>query len=103
VRTGTIIRARVTRVARRAPFRRPSARAAHGDDSRRDDRRPRPDRRRAARRRAPALSFWQIVNMNVGFFGIQYSFGLQQGNMSPIYRYLGADEAASRCCGSRGR
>ena len=28
-------------------------------------------------------------NMNVGFFGIQYSFGLQQSNMSPIYRYLG--------------
>jgi len=41
----------------------------------------------------PQLSFWQIVNMNIGFFGIQYSFGLQQGNMSPIYRYLGADEA----------
>lgn len=41
----------------------------------------------------PRLSFWQIVNMNVGFFGIQFSFGLQQSNMSPIYRYLGADEA----------
>jgi len=41
----------------------------------------------------PKLSFGQIVNMNIGFFGIQYSFGLQQGNMSPIYRYLGADEA----------
>ena len=39
------------------------------------------------------LSFGQIINMNVGFFGIQYSFGLQQGNMSPIYRYLGANEA----------
>lgn len=26
----------------------------------------------------PKLSFWQIWNMNVGFFGIQYSFGLQQ-------------------------
>ena len=44
--------------------------------------------------RRPTLSFWQIVNMNVGFFGIQYSFGLQQGNMSPIYKYLGADEAS---------
>ncbi len=32
--------------------------------------------------------------MNVGFFGIQYSFGLQQSNMSPIYKYLGADEAS---------
>jgi maltose/moltooligosaccharide transporter len=41
----------------------------------------------------PHLSFWQIVNMNVGFFGIQFSFGLQQSNMSPIYKYLGADEA----------
>jgi maltose/moltooligosaccharide transporter len=41
----------------------------------------------------PHLSFWQIVNMNFGFFGIQYSFGLQQSNMSPIYKYLGADEA----------
>lgn len=42
----------------------------------------------------PRLNFWQIINMNVGFFGIQYSFGLQQSNMSPIYRYLGADEAS---------
>ncbi len=41
----------------------------------------------------PTLSFWQIINMNVGFFGIQFSFGLQQSNMSPIYKYLGANEA----------
>ena len=40
----------------------------------------------------PHLSFWQILNMNVGFFGIQFSFGLQQANMSPIYAYHGADE-----------
>jgi hypothetical protein len=40
----------------------------------------------------PALLFSQILNMNVGFFGIQYSFGLQQSKMSPIYKYLGADE-----------
>ena len=39
------------------------------------------------------LPFRQIVNMNVGFFGIQFSFGLQQSNMSPIYQYLGADES----------
>ncbi|HEX5393932.1 MAG TPA: MFS transporter [Rhodocyclaceae bacterium] len=44
--------------------------------------------------RKPHLSFQQIVNMNVGFFGLQYSFGLQQSNMSPIYNYLGADEAS---------
>ena len=42
----------------------------------------------------PLLSFWQIVNMNVGFFGIQFSFGLQQSNMSPIYKYLGANEGS---------
>jgi maltose/moltooligosaccharide transporter len=42
----------------------------------------------------PHLSFSQILNMNFGFFGIQYSFGLQQANMSPIYAYLGADEAS---------
>jgi len=42
----------------------------------------------------PRLSIWQIIHMNVGFFGIQFSFGLQQSNMSPIYKYLGADEAS---------
>jgi maltose/moltooligosaccharide transporter len=43
--------------------------------------------------RKPHLSLWQILQMNFGFFGIQYSFGLQQANMSPIYQYLGAEEA----------
>ena len=43
--------------------------------------------------RRPMLSVVQILNMNIGFFGIQYSFGLQQSNMSPIYKYLGASEA----------
>ncbi|OYU33329.1 MAG: MFS transporter [Novosphingobium sp. PASSN1] len=32
--------------------------------------------------------------MNLGFLGLQFSFGLQQGNMGPIYSYLGADEAS---------
>jgi maltose/moltooligosaccharide transporter len=36
------------------------------------------------------LSFGQIINMNVGFFGIQYSFGLQQSAVNPIYDFLGA-------------
>jgi maltose/moltooligosaccharide transporter len=36
------------------------------------------------------MSFWQIINMNVGFFGIQYSFGLQQSAVNPIYDFLGA-------------
>lgn len=38
----------------------------------------------------PRLSFMQIINMNVGFFGIQYSFGLQQSAVNPIYDFLGA-------------
>lgn len=39
------------------------------------------------------LNFWQIWNMNFGFFGVQFSFGLQQSNMSAIYKYLGATES----------
>lgn len=31
--------------------------------------------------------------MNFGFFGIQYAFGLQKSNLSPIYKSLGADES----------
>lgn len=42
----------------------------------------------------PRLSLLRIVEMNLGFFGLQYSFGLQQSNMGPIYSYLGASEAA---------
>jgi len=38
----------------------------------------------------PKLSFWQIINMNVGFFGIQYSFGLQQTAVNPLYTFLHA-------------
>ena len=38
----------------------------------------------------PRLSFMQIINMNVGFCGIQYSFGLQQSAVNPIYDFLGA-------------
>jgi maltose/moltooligosaccharide transporter len=41
----------------------------------------------------PRLSFWQIWNMSFGFFGIQFGWGLQMGNMSAIYEYLGADES----------
>lgn len=39
----------------------------------------------------PQLSFWQIWNMSFGFLGIQFGWGLQMANMSPIYRYLGAE------------
>lgn len=42
----------------------------------------------------PKLTFWQIWNMSFGFLGIQFGWGLQMANMSPIYKYLGADESS---------
>lgn len=42
----------------------------------------------------PIMRLSRIIEMNLGFLGIQFSFGLQQANMGPIYRYLGADEAS---------
>ena len=42
----------------------------------------------------PRLSLLRIMEMNLGFLGLQFSFGLQQANMGPIYGYLGADEAS---------
>lgn len=42
----------------------------------------------------PRLSLARIAEMNLGFLGLQFSFGLQQSNMGPIYGYLGADEAS---------
>ena len=41
----------------------------------------------------PTLSIARIAQMNFGFFGLQFSFGLLQGNIAPIYSYLGAKEA----------
>ncbi len=41
----------------------------------------------------PRLSILRLLEMNLGFLGLQFSFGLQQGNMGPIYSYLGAHEA----------
>src|SRR3982751_251770 len=41
----------------------------------------------------PRLNFGQIWNMSFGFFGIQFGWGLQMGNMSAIYEYLGASES----------
>ena len=38
-----------------------------------------------------AMTFRQIVLMNFGFFGIQYSFGLQQTAINPIFSFLNAD------------
>lgn len=46
------------------------------------------------RKPKPHLPLARILEMNLGFFGLQFSFGLQQGNMAPIYSYLGAEEAS---------
>lgn len=42
----------------------------------------------------PRLGFWQIWNMSFGFLGIQFGWGLQLANMSPIYKYLHAEESS---------
>ena len=39
----------------------------------------------------PNLSIAQIINMSIGFLGIQMAFGLQNGNASRILQNLGAD------------
>ena len=41
----------------------------------------------------PRLTFGQIWNMSFGFLGIQFGWGLQLANMSPIYKYLHAEES----------
>jgi len=39
----------------------------------------------------PNLSFWQLWNLSFGFFGVQIAYALQSGNISRIFRTLGAD------------
>lgn len=39
----------------------------------------------------PLLSLRQIINMSVGFLGIQFGFGLQNANVSRIFQSLGAN------------
>ena len=39
----------------------------------------------------PKLSLSQIINMSVGFFGIQFGWDLQRANMGSIYENLGAN------------
>ena len=38
----------------------------------------------------PILSLRQVINMSVGFLGIQFGFGLQNANVSRIFQSLGA-------------
>ncbi|MCV7194573.1 MFS transporter [Mycolicibacterium brumae] len=42
-------------------------------------------------RRKPLMTMQQILLMNLGFFGIQYSFGMQQTAVNPIFTFLDAD------------
>src|SRR5664279_63551 len=42
-------------------------------------------------RTKPLMTMPAILIMNVGFFGIQYSFGLQQTAINPVYEFLGAN------------
>jgi maltose/moltooligosaccharide transporter len=51
------------------------------------------EERKQIMQQKPRLSFWQIWNMSFGFLGIQFGWGLQLANMSPIYRYLNAEES----------
>lgn len=39
----------------------------------------------------PSLTLFQIINMSMGFLGIQMAFGLQNGNASRILQNFGAD------------
>jgi len=42
-------------------------------------------------KRKPDLSFWKLWNLSFGFFGVQIAYALQSGNISRIFRTLGAD------------
>ena len=42
-------------------------------------------------RTKPLMTMPAILIMNLGFFGIQYSFGLQQTAINPVYEFLGAN------------
>lgn len=42
-------------------------------------------------RTKPLMTMPQILIMNLGFFGIQYSFGMQQTAVNPVYEFLGAN------------
>lgn len=49
------------------------------------------DTGKLGRIKKPNLSMLQIINMSMGFLGIQMAFGLQNGNASRILANFGAD------------
>ncbi len=45
------------------------------------------------------FNFRQLWNMNFGFLGIQFGWGLQMVNMSAIFEHLGANAHQIPICG----
>ena len=45
----------------------------------------------AGQTRKPWMTNRQILLMNFGFFGVQYSFGMQQTAVNPIFAFLHAN------------
>src|SRR4028118_665492 len=41
--------------------------------------------------RRPLMTTGNMAWMNLGFFGVQFSFGLTQSAVNPIFLFLGAD------------
>ena len=41
--------------------------------------------------RRPLMTTGNIAWMNLGFFGVQFSFGLTQSAVNPIFTFLGAE------------
>ncbi len=52
---------------------------------------PAPAQRVTIVRKKPLMNMRQILLMNFGFFGIQYSFGMQQTAINPIFTFLHAN------------
>jgi maltose/moltooligosaccharide transporter len=48
--------------------------------------------------RRPLMTNSNIISMNLGFFGVQFSFGLTQSAVNPIFLLLGAE---AHSCGPR--
>ena len=48
-------------------------------------------------RQKPLMTMPQILLMNLGFFGIQYSFGMQQTAINPIYQSSAQTPRKCRC------
>jgi maltose/moltooligosaccharide transporter len=47
--------------------------------------------------RRPLMSSANIAWMNLGFFGVQFSFGLTQSAVNPIFLFLGAEARSPGC------